>query len=101
MLIARCRGYAASERLPLFLRDSSRGRRGNRQAEQSIASRIFFGGFFFFFALASVEKALNLIGQRLPLLNALPNQVLQWVVVLLTFVIALLLRQIREELKKG
>ena len=51
--------------------------------------------------LGSVEKALNLIGQSIPLLNALPYRFLQWAVVLLTFVIALLLRQIREELKKG
>ena len=67
----------------------------------SLVLRVFFFGGFFFFALASLEKALNLIGQSLPLLNALPSNVLQWAVVLLTFVIALLLRQIREELKKG
>ncbi len=67
----------------------------------SLVLRVFFFGGFFFLVLASVEKALNLIGQSIPLLNALPSQVLQWAVVLLMFVIALLLRQIREELKKG
>ena len=67
----------------------------------SLVLRVFFFGGFFFLVLASVERALNLIGQSLPLLKALPNQVLQWAVVLLTFVIALLLRQIREGLKKG
>ena len=67
----------------------------------SLVLRVFFFSGFFFLVLATVERALNMIGQSLPFLTALPNQVLQWAVVLLTFVIALLLRQIREELKKG
>ncbi len=67
----------------------------------SIVLRVFFFGAFLLLVLAVLEKGLNLVGGSLPLLNALPNQVLQWAVVLLVFVMALLLRQIREELKKG
>ena len=63
----------------------------------SIALRVSFGGAFLILALAGIEKALNLIG--LDILGFYPAQLLNWSVVLLTVVIVLLLRQIRDQLK--
>jgi len=64
----------------------------------SLALRVFFGAAFFILALAGIEKALNLMGQNIP--GIIPSQLLNWSVVLLTFVIAILLRQIRDLLIK-
>ena len=63
----------------------------------SLALRLFFAGAFLILALAVVEKGLNLIGQGIP--GVTPAQLLQWSVVLLIFVIAILLRQIRDQRK--
>ncbi len=63
----------------------------------SLALRLFFTGAFLVLALAVVEKGLNLIGQGVP--GVFPAQLLQWSVVLLAFVIAILLRQIRDQQK--
>ena len=65
----------------------------------SILLRVFFFGAFLVFAVAVLEKLLNLVGQSVPGLDVLPTTLLGWSVVLLTFVIALLLRQIREAVK--
>ena len=64
-------------------------------------TRLFFFGAFLFLGLAVLEKALNLIGQSTPVLNVNPSQLLAWASIPLLFVIALLLRQIREGLKQG
>ena len=63
----------------------------------SLALRLFFVGAFAILALAVLDKGLGLIGQDLP--GVLPSQLLQWSVVLLIFVIAILLRQIRDQRK--
>ena len=63
----------------------------------SLALRLFFVGAFAILALAVIDKGLSLIGQDLP--GVLPSQLLQWSVVLLIFVIAILLRQIRDQRK--
>ncbi len=63
----------------------------------SLAPRPFFGAAFLILALAVIEKALNLIGQGIPGIR--PAQLLNWSVVLLIFVIAILLRQIRDQRK--
>ena len=65
----------------------------------SMVLRVFFFGAFLALILAVIEKMLNLVGQTVPGIAAVPSMMLSWAVVLLTFVIALLLRQIREELK--
>ena len=66
----------------------------------SIVARSFFFGAFLLLALAVIEKLLNLLGSSMPGLTLRPRHLLEWAVILLVFVIVLLLRQIREELKK-
>ena len=64
----------------------------------SLALRLFFASAFLSLALAVIEKGLNLIGQGgIP--GVSPAQLLRWSVVLLIFVIAILLRQIRDQRK--
>ena len=67
----------------------------------SMVTRVFFFVAFALLALAVLEKLLNVMGQTLTRAFApiLPSTLLQWSMVLLGFVVALLLRQIREELK--
>ena len=62
-----------------------------------LALRLFFVGAFLILALAVIEKGLNLIGQGIPAVT--PARLLGWSVVLLIFVIAILLRQIRDQRK--
>jgi len=50
------------------------------------------------FGFAILEKALNLFGTNVPFINVRTIQLLSWAVVLLTFEIALTLRQILEQL---
>jgi hypothetical protein len=50
----------------------------------------------FVFALALVEKGLNLLGMSMPLTTVYPRQLLEWAVTLLIFDIALTLRQFTE-----
>ena len=47
----------------------------------------------FVFALAIVEKGLNLVGGSIPFTTVFPRQLLDWAVTLLAFDIALSLRQ--------
>ncbi len=51
---------------------------------------------FLFLALAMLEKALNMVGTSIPLLNVFPRQLLDWSVALAIFEIALTVRQIHE-----
>ncbi len=67
----------------------------------SMLSRLFFVGALAVLGLAIVEKALNLIGRDLPVVNVNPEQVLSWTSPLLLFVIAILLRQMREEMRRS
>jgi uncharacterized membrane protein YkvI len=57
---------------------------------------VFLGTAFLLFALALIEKFLNLFGGSIPLLTIFPRQVLDWAVTLLMFEIALTLRQFVE-----
>ncbi len=67
----------------------------------SMLSRLFFVGALAVLGLALVEKGLNLIGQDLPVIGVNPEQVLSWTSPLLLFVITIVLRQMREELKRS
>ena len=67
----------------------------------STLSRLFFVGALAVLGLAIVEKVLNLIGRDLPVVNVNPEQVLSWTSPLLLFVIAILLRQMREEMRRS
>ncbi len=65
----------------------------------SDVTRFFFVGAFLFLGLAVLEKGLNIAGQTIPFLNVEPNRLLDWASTPLLFVIALLLRQIRDDLR--
>ena len=67
----------------------------------SMLSRLFFFGALAFLGLAVIDKGLNLIGRELPILNATPSMMLSWTVPPLLFVIAIMLRQMREELRRS
>ncbi len=68
----------------------------------SIVCRIFFLGSFLLLAIAVLEFALNRFGYTvLHASNYTAHRLLELAVVLLIFVVALLLRQVREELKKA
>ena len=64
-------------------------------------SRLFFFGALAFLGMAVVEKGLNLIGQTLPVVDVYPQQLLSWTTPPLLFVIAIVLRQMREELRRS
>ena len=67
----------------------------------SMLSRLFFFVALFFLAMAVVEKGLNVFGQSIPVIDVFPQQLLSWTVPPLLFVIAIVLRQIREESKRS
>ncbi len=71
------------------------------QKLMSMLSRLFFFGALLFLAAAVVEKGLNLFGQSIPVIDVFPQQLLSWTVPPLLFVIAIVLRQIREESKRS
>ncbi len=66
----------------------------------SIVTRVLFFGGFGLLGLAILEGVVNLFGYRI-LRDYTAGRVLEFAAILLIFVIALLLRQLREELKKG
>jgi hypothetical protein len=63
---------------------------------RSFTAPVFLGTAFLLFAVAIVEKVLNVMGWSLRLLDIEPYQLLDWAVVLLMFEIALMLRQMIE-----
>ncbi len=65
----------------------------------SIVARTFFFGAFLLLAIAVIEKLLNVLDASIPGVTVAPSKLLEWAVILLVFVIALLLRQIREAQK--
>ena len=67
----------------------------------SMLSRLFFFAALVFIVLAMVEKGLNIVGQSIPVLDVYPRQLLDWTVAPLLFVMAIVLRQIREESKRS
>lgn len=64
----------------------------------SAMSRLFFAASLLFLALAVVEKIANLSHKTI-LYNYTPDKLLEVAATMMVFVIALLLRQIREEMK--
>lgn len=69
-----------------------------RSAPVLFTAPVFLGPALLVFAVALVEKALNLLGGSIPLLPVFPRQLLDWTVVLLMFEIALSLRQVYERM---
>ncbi len=67
----------------------------------SMLSRLFFVGALAALGFAIVEKGLNMIGQNFPGIDVDPAQVLSWTSPLLLFVIAIVLRQMREEMRRS
>ena len=53
------------------------------------------------FAMAVVEKALNLVGANIPVIDVYPRQLLEWAMMLLAFEIAFTLRQTLEYLTEA
>ncbi len=66
------------------------------RAEHVFTAPVFLATAVFLFCVAIVEKALNLLGTNIPIIDVFPRQLLDWAVVLLILDIALLLRQILE-----
>ena len=66
-----------------------------------VLSRLFFFVALLFLAMVIVEKRLNLVDQSIPVVDVFPQQLLTWTVPPLLFVIAIVLRQIREESKRS
>ncbi len=62
-------------------------------------TRVFFAGAFILLALAVGENVLNEFGGSIPVLDAVPMQFLNYALILPFFVIAHLLRQIRDTLR--
>jgi len=66
-----------------------------------LVTRAFFFGAFLLLLLGVLDRIAEVFGATLPLLGRYtPGRLLEFSAILLIFVIALLLRQIREELKK-
>jgi len=66
----------------------------------SLVSRLFFAGAIVLVVIAAVEKVANLTGYTIVRSAYTTGRLLEVASLLIIFVIALLLRQIREELKK-
>ena len=67
----------------------------------SIVARLFFAGALVLLLLAVWERIANSMGYTVVQATFTASRLIELSVVLVTFVIALLLRQIREELKHG
>ena len=68
----------------------------DQKKEQVFTTPIFLAAAFFIFAVAIIEKGLNLVGLDIPFVPVWPRQLLDWAVVLLMFDIALTVRQMLE-----
>lgn len=64
----------------------------------SLVSRLFFFGAFALLAVAVTEKVSNALGYTI---GVSPGRFLEFAVSLLIFVLALLLREVREGLRKA
>lgn len=69
-----------------------------RSTPSLFTAPVLLGPAFLLFALAIIEKALNLFGGSIPVLTVFPRQLLDWAVVLLMFEIALTLRQVYDRM---
>jgi hypothetical protein len=66
----------------------------------SLMSRLFFFGAFVLLLLAMMEKVVNWFGFTILRDTYRAGRLLEFATILLIFVIAILLRQMREELRK-
>jgi hypothetical protein len=73
----------------------------NTERISRLASRGFVIVSFVFLALSVLEKLCNIGGYTFLRGSVAPSQLLQYAVILLVFVIALLLRQVRDRLRAG
>ena len=69
-----------------------------RQAPAAYTAPVFLGTAMFVFALAIIEKTLNMVGSSIPVVTVYPRQLLDWAVVLLMFEIALSVRVLAERM---
>ncbi len=73
----------------------------NIQQISSLANRVLFVGAFVLLALAVIEWVTNLAGYTLLRGVYSAGRLMEFAAILLIFVITLLLRQMRDEVKKG
>jgi len=73
----------------------------NMEKLNSMGSRLFFITALVLLAIAVLERAAHLLGYTILQGAYTAGRMLEFSALLVTFVIALLLRQIREELKKS
>jgi hypothetical protein len=73
----------------------------NSEKINSVVSRLFFAGSFLMLATAVFEKLANLSGYTIVRGTYEPSRLLELAAILLLFVIAMLLRQVREALRRG
>ena len=66
----------------------------------SVFCRLFFAIALLLLAVAVIDRILGFFGWRLLWVSYQPGRLLEFAGILMTFVIALLLRQIREALRK-
>ena len=71
------------------------------ESRASFVSRLFFFVAFLLLAIAVFDRFLNLFGFTILEGSYSPGRMLQYAGIMLVFVIALLLRDIREELRRG
>ena len=71
------------------------------ESKTSFLSRLFFFVAFLLLVIAVFDRFLNLFGYTILEGAYSPGRMLQFAGIMLVFVIALLLREIREELRKG
>jgi len=67
-----------------------------QEARELFTAPWLFASAVLVFALALIEKGLNVIGMSIPLTDVFPSQLLGWSVTLLIFDIALTLRQMLQ-----
>ena len=67
----------------------------------SVLSRLFFLVAFAFLAVSAREKIVNVFGYTILRDTYTAGRLLEFATILLVFVIAILLRQMREELRKA
>lgn len=67
----------------------------------SMVSRLFFGVAFAFLAVSALEKIVNGFGYTILRNTYTAGRLLEFATILLVFVIAILLRQMREVLRKA
>ena len=69
-----------------------------RETPSAYTAPVFLGTAMFVFALAIVEKTLNMVGGSIPLVTVYPRQLLDWAVVLVMFEIAISVRVLAERM---